>query len=122
MTILTNQLAIGNKTLNFISSPIAEMICAFIIDLSRNYLFAFIYQFTGDQLIYPVLQYLIIFIPWIMLGHGALRHEALRFKGDIFSSLESFNSLNTIKLKKSSKLICFFFVFFVFLQFFHLII
>lgn len=119
MSIMTNQLATASKVVNFISSPITEMICAFIIDISRSFIFTFIYQFTGDQLIYPILQYLIIFIPWIMLGHGALRNETSRFKGNISSPLESLNSSTALVTKKYPKLVSFLFIVFVFLQFFH---
>jgi len=65
--------SVFKKSVSFIKSPVTEMIFAAIIDLSRNYLFAFIHQFIGDQLIYTIIQYLILIIPWIMLGHGALR-------------------------------------------------
>jgi hypothetical protein len=50
------------------------MVLAAAIDLSRNYIFSFIDQFMVDKLVFSIIQYLIIIIPWIMLGHGALRY------------------------------------------------
>ena len=88
MANLINPLAAWNNTVNFIRSPVTEMICAFIIDISRNYIFAFIHQFTGDQLIYPILQCFIVIVPWIMLGHGALRYDASRYRGKPYSDLK----------------------------------
>ena len=120
MSNLINPLTAWNNTVNFIRSPITEMVCAFIIDISRTYIFAFIHQFTGDQLIYLILQYMIIFIPWIMLGHGALRHEASKYRGKSYSDLKNFNSSNILMPKKSVKLISLLFAALGFLQFFHL--
>ena len=120
MSLLINQLVMGNKVVNFIRSPITEMICAFIIDQSKYYIFSFIHQFTGDQLIYPIFQMLIILVPWIMLGHGAFRHENSRFKGNISATLETFNSSNSFESKKSPRLVSLIIASFIFLQFIHL--
>ena len=120
MTFLINQLIIENKIVSFISSPIIEMICAFIIDQSKYFIFTFIHQFIGDSLLYPIAQILIILVPWIMLGHGAFRHENSRFKGNTYGSLENFNSSNNLPSKKNSGLVSFLFAAFIFLQFFNL--
>ena len=120
MSILINPLAIWNNTINFIRSPVTEMVCAFIINISRDYIFAFIHQFTGDQLIYPILQLLIILIPWIMLGHGALRYEPSKYRGKPYSDLKIYNSSNILIPKKHLKILSFLFVALIFLQFFHL--
>ncbi len=114
-----NPLTMRNNTSNFISSPVTEMVCAFIINISRYYIFAFIHQFTGDQLIYPILQLLIILIPWIMLGHGALRYEASKYRSKPYSDLRN-NSSNILMPKKNLKILSFLFVAFIFLQFLHL--
>ena len=63
-----------NRTVSFVKNPVTEMIFAASIDLCRNNIFSFIYQFIGDQLVYTIIQYLILVIPWIMLGHGMLRY------------------------------------------------
>jgi hypothetical protein len=71
---LVNPNGLYGKFVSFIKSPVTEMVLAAAIDLSRNFLFSFVYQYIGDQLVYSIIQYLIILIPWIMLGHGALRY------------------------------------------------
>ena len=61
------------KVVRFVKSPVTEMIIAACIDLSRNFLFASLHQFISDQMIFSLFQITIIILPWIMLGHGALR-------------------------------------------------
>ena len=100
---LMNLRILGNNALRFIRSPITEIIVSFIIEMSRNYIFALIYQFTGDQLIYTILQYVILFIPWIMLGHGAFRHESQR-TNNLYTRLNSHNSSNVPKPKRNLNL------------------
>ena len=120
MSILRNQLVIGNKVVSLISNPITEMICAFIIDQSKHALLALIHQFTGDQLIYSILLILFLLTPWIMLGHGAFRYENSKFKGVAYTPLGNFSSSDALMSKKRLKLVSFLFAIFVFLQFFNL--
>ena len=95
---LINLRRIGNKTAEFIRSPKTEMVLAFIIEMSKNYLFLFFHQLTGDQILYTVLRCLILLVPWIMLGHGAFRYEAQKtYKG--YSSLNNHNLSNSPRPK-----------------------
>jgi hypothetical protein len=111
---LINLRRIGNKTAEFIRSPKTEMVLAFIIEMSKNYLFLFIQQLTGDQILYTVLQFLILLVPWIMLGHGAFRYEALKsYKG--YSSLNNHNLPNP-RLKINLNLTSFLFAAFIFMK------
>lgn len=106
---------IGNNAHKFIRSLKTEMIPAFIIEMSKNYIFAFIYQLTGDQMLYTILQGLILLAPWIMLGHGAFRYESQKTYN--FSSLSNHNSPNTLKPKKNLNLLSFILATFVFMKF-----
>jgi len=113
---LINLREIGNNALKVIRSPKTEMILAFIIEMSKNYIFASIHQFTGDQLLYNILQYLILLIPWIMLGHGALRYEA-QTKYETYSNIGSKIYPSTLKRKKNLNLLSIIFITFVFVKF-----
>ena len=89
------------------------MILAFIIEMSKSYIFAFIHQFTGEQLLYTILQLLILLVPWIMLCHGALRYE-YQNKYRTYSNLSNQNTSNTLQPKNLLSLI---FITFVFMKF-----
>jgi hypothetical protein len=74
VSVVDPEIRLFHKFISLIKDPVTEMVLAAIIDLSRNYIFSFIHQYIGDPLIYTIIQYLIVLIPWIMLGHGALRY------------------------------------------------
>lgn len=113
---LINLRRIGNKTAEFIRSPKTEMILAFIIEMSKNYIFAFIYQFTGDQMLYTILRCLILLVPWIMLGHGAFRYESKKLS-NFYSNLNYHNSSKTLKPKKNLNLLSFLLAIFLVIEF-----
>ena len=113
---LINLRGIGNNALKFIRSPKTEMILAFIIEMSKSYIFAFIYQFTGDQMLYTILRGLILLVPWIMLGHGAFRYESQKTY-NFYPNLNKQNSPNTLKPKKNLNLSSFLLATFIFMKF-----
>jgi hypothetical protein len=117
MRSLINLRGICDNVVNFIRSPVTEMVCAFIIEMSKYYIFAFIFQFTGNQLIYPLLQFSILMVPWIMLGHGALRHMASRNTVNVYSDLNDYDSSNIQKPKKNVYLLGFLFATFFIIEF-----
>ena len=112
---LINLRAMGNNTAKFIRSPITEIIFAFFLEMSRNYIFAFIHQFTGDQLVYTISQYLIVFLPWIMLGHGMFRYESQKID-NVYSNLNNYNSDNTLKPRKNLNLLSFLLATFIIIE------
>ena len=74
MRNLINPKEIPKNVANLITSPITEMVCAFIIDISRNSILGFLSPFSGNNLSYLFLVSIFIILPWIMLGHGAIRY------------------------------------------------
>ena len=113
---LVNLRVVGNNALKFIRSPKTEMILAFIIDMSKNYIFVFIHQLTGEQMLYSILQLFILLVPWIMLGHGALRYE-YQNKYRTYSNLSNQNTPNTMQPKKNLSLLSLIFITFVSMKF-----
>ncbi len=116
MRALVNFGGIRDNAVNIIKSPVTEMICAFIIDMSRNYIFAFIHQFSGDHLIYTILQISFLFIPWIMLGHGAFRYESQK-KSKVYPDSNNNNSSSTMIPKKNLLLSSFLLAAFIIVRF-----
>ena len=104
-----------NNPVDFIRNPVTEMVSAFVIDMSKNFIFAYLYQFTGDNLVFLILQYSLLILPWIMLGHGALRYMKYQSKRNTYSDLENFNS--TQMSKKSLNLVSLVFGMFIIIQF-----
>lgn len=74
MIKLINKKGKIDKVVIFIGHPITEMVCAFIINFSRQYFLGFMRPFTGSQLDYILLVSILVITPWIMLGHGAIRY------------------------------------------------
>ena len=97
MMNMINPKGLSNNVVNLISNPITEMVCAFIIDISRNYILGFMRPFTGDQLNYLFLVSVFIIIPWIMLGHGAIRY--IQNTDETFVDLSN-NNLSNVRFKK----------------------
>ena len=91
-----------DDALGLIRNPVTEMISAFVIDMSKNYIFAFVHQFTGNNLTYLIFQYSLLILPWIILGHGALRYINSQNTGNVYSNLK--NSYSTQISKKSLNL------------------
>lgn len=79
------------------------MIVAACIDLSRNFLFTIVHQYTGDQMIYSIIQYTILILPWIMLGHGALRFPQKTY--NTYNDLDNYSFTNSIPPKKRVNLL-----------------
>ena len=90
------------KLVSFVKSPVTEMIVAACIDLSRNFLFSTLHQYIGDQLIFSIIQYTIIILPWIMLGHGALRFPQ---KTNNYSNIDCHQFNNQLTQKKNMNLL-----------------
>lgn len=86
------------KLVNFLKSPVTEMIVAACIDLSRNFLFTVVHQYTGDQMIYSIIQYTILILPWMMLGHGALRFPQKTYS--TYNDLDNYGLTTSILPKK----------------------
>ena len=103
--------SIFNRIVDLIKNPITEMVVAAIIDLSRNYLFIVMNQFIGDPLPYLIFQVSIVVVPWIMLGHGALRYPEktnnahFNIHSDSFSSVIGHKNLNLFNLVVVSSLV-----------------
>lgn len=113
---LINLGGIGNNALKFIRSPKTEIILAFILEMTKTFTFAFVFQFTGDQLIYTIFKYSFLMVPWIILGHGMLRHESQKtYKG--YSNLDNHNSLDNINTKKTLNLSSFLLATFIIIEF-----
>lgn len=105
MRNLINPKGISKNVFILLSSPITEMVCAFVIDISRNYILGFMYPFTGDNLNYLFLVSFLIIIPWIMLGHGAIRHTQNKDKA--FANLSNNNLSNPQMQKRNLNLLIF---------------
>ena len=78
------------------------MIVAACIDLSRNFLFEIFHQYFGDQMIFSLIQYIIIILPWIMLGHGALRYPQKTIN---YSNLDYYENDDQLTQKKNTNLL-----------------
>ena len=87
------------KLVSFVKSPVTEMIVAACIDLSRNFLFEILHQYFGSQIIFSLIQLTIIIIPWIMLGHGALRFPQ---KTNDYHNLDYYESNNKLTQKNTN--------------------
>jgi hypothetical protein len=101
---------------DFIRNPVTEIVCAFILEMSKSFIFAFIFQFTGDQLVYTIFQYSFLMIPWIMLGHGALRHTASQNTANIYSGFNDENSPSIQMQKKNLNLFSLLFAAFIIIE------
>ena len=115
---LANFRGIFDAAVNFITSPVTEMVCAFILDISRNYLIALTRQFMGNQLISLILQSFIVTIPWIMLGHGAIRYP--QNTNRVYSTVDNNNPSSTLMPKKNLYILTFLSAIFIFTDFFPL--
>lgn len=97
MRNVINPKEIPRNVVSLITSPITEMVCAFIIDVSRNSILGFITPFSGNNLSYLFLVSIFIILPWIMLGHGAIRY--IHNKDKEFINLSN-NNLSDPKMQK----------------------
>ncbi len=96
MTNILDSKGMVKRVVNLISNPITEMVCAFIIDFSRNYIIGFLQPFAGDHLHFLMILFLIV-VPWIMLGHGAIRYTQNTDKA--FTDLSN-NNLSSVQIQK----------------------
>ena len=105
MMNLINQKGMTENVVTFISHPITEMVLAFIIDFNRRYILGFMRPIIGDNLNYLLLVSILIVIPWIMLGHGAIRY--IQNKDKTFVDLSKNNSSNAQPKKRNLNLLSF---------------
>lgn len=96
---------ITKNVVTLISNPITEMVCAFIIDMSRNYILGVIHPFLETDLNYLFLVSILLLFPWIMLGHGAIRY--IQNKKNEFVKLSNNNPSHPQIQKKNLNLFIF---------------
>ncbi len=104
-----------DNPVDFIRNPVTEMVSAFVIDMSKNFIFAYYVSIYRKQFSLLNLQYSLLILPWIMLGHGAFRYINYQNKRNTYSDLENFNSPQMSK--KSLNIVSLVFGMFIIIQF-----